>query len=156
MKSLALSLSSRSMVVLLAIPMLCLALTATSQEEASTEESAPAAAVSGDVERGKYLVEGVGMCGQCHTPRNAEGELQMNRWLQGGPVPVTKPEGYSGGWAYKAPRLAGLPQHTDEQFVTLMMTGVNRDGKEVLAPMPPFRVTEEDALAIAAYLRSVP
>lgn len=154
MKSLASSLASRCLLLLAALPMLCLAIPATSQEETAAE-AAPAA-VSGDVERGRYLVEGVGMCGQCHTPRDAKGNLQMDEWLHGAAVPVSKPQGYSGGWAYKAPRLAGLPQHTDEQFVTLMVTGVNRDGKEALAPMPPVRMTEEDALAVAAYLRSLP
>lgn len=153
MKSLAPSLASRCLLLLAALPMLCLAFTATSQE---TADEAPAAAVSGDVERGRYLVEGVGMCGQCHTPRDAKGNLQMDQWLHGAPVPVSKPQGYAGKWAYKAPRLAGLPQHTDEQFVTLLVTGVNRDGNEVLAPMPPLRMTEEDALAVAAYLRSLP
>lgn len=121
--------------------------------QATAAAAAPAPA--GAVERGRYLVESVGMCGQCHTPRNDHGQLQMDRWLQGGPVPAVTPPGYA-KWAYKAPRIAGLPQHTDEQFVLLLTTGVNRDGKEPMPPMPPFRMTEADALAIAAYLRSLP
>lgn len=128
-----------------------------SQEDAESESAEAAAAstaTAGDAERGRYLVEGVAMCGQCHTPRTAGGELQMDQWLKGAPIPVTTPQGYD-TWAYKAPRIAGLPQHTDEEFVTLMTTGINRDGKETLSPMPQFRMTEDDAQAIAAYLRSL-
>ncbi len=142
------------------LPLMALSLSLSSQEAdnaAGSDDATPstAGAAAGDVERGKYLVEGVGMCGQCHSPRDEKGNLQMDEWLHGGPVPVTTPRGYE-NWAYKAPRIAGLPQHTDEEFVVLMTTGINRDGKEVLAPMPPFRLTEADALAIAAYLRSLP
>lgn len=125
---------------------------------AATTAAAPASPgvpAAGAVERGRYLVEHVAMCGQCHTPRDDRGILQTSRWLHGGPVPVPTPHGYA-QWAYKAPRLAGLPQHTDAQFVTLMTTGVNRDGKTPMLPMPPFRLSEADALAIAAYLRSLP
>lgn len=34
-------------------------------------------------ERGKYLVEAVGHCAACHTPRNLFGGLQQDRWLEG-------------------------------------------------------------------------
>lgn len=122
---------------------------------AATPPAAPAHYTAEQVERGRYLVEKVAMCGQCHSPRNAHGELQVEQFLHGGPVPLVTPKGYA-KWAYKAPRLAGLPQHTDQQLVTLLTTGINRDGKEPMAPMPPFRMTEEDSLAIAAFLRSVP
>jgi len=39
------------------------------------------------VDRGKYLVEGVAMCGQCHTPRDSNGNSERTRRLQGAPVP---------------------------------------------------------------------
>ena len=35
------------------------------------------------VARGKYLVEDVGMCSDCHTPRNEKGEPMKEQWLQG-------------------------------------------------------------------------
>lgn len=107
------------------------------------------------VERGRYLVEKVAMCGQCHTPRNAHGEMLTDRWLEGAPIPVTAPAGYA-SWALVAPRIAGLGAFSDEEFVRLMTTGVNRDGRILRAPMPPFRMTPEDAQAIAAYLRALP
>jgi len=40
-----------------------------------------------DVARGRYLVEGLGHCGECHTPRNIAGGLQTTRWLNGAPNP---------------------------------------------------------------------
>jgi mono/diheme cytochrome c family protein len=125
----------------------------------ASQTTPPAAAAhytAEQVERGRYLVEGVGMCGQCHSPRNAQGHVVAEQFLHGGPVPLLTPKGYQDKWAYKAPRLAGLPQHTDEQIVRLLTTGINRDGKVPMPPMPPFRMSAEDALAIAAYLRSVP
>ncbi|MEM9558162.1 MAG: c-type cytochrome [Acidobacteriota bacterium] len=111
--------------------------------------------VEGDatVQRGRYLVA-LANCGQCHTPRNADGDLLNDQWLEGAPVPSVTPQGYP-QWAYKAPRIAGLPQHTDAEFVTLMTTGINRDGKKTMAPMPEFRLSKEDAETIAAYLRAV-
>lgn len=105
--------------------------------------------------RGQYLVEAVGQCGQCHTPRDSRGHLRLDEWLHGAPVPVTTPAGYTPQWVYKAPRIAGLPQHTDEEFVRLMTTGINRDGQPTRLPMPQFRLSEDDALAIAAYLRAL-
>lgn len=131
-----------------------------SEESDAAAEANPAPldapdADSAQAERGRYLVTSVAVCGECHTPRTESGDLQMSQWLHGAPVPVSTPEGYA-PWAYKAPRIAGLPQHTDEEFVRLMTTGVNRDGQRTRFPMPQFRMTEDDALAIAAYLRSLP
>lgn len=148
---------TRGMILLPATLMLCLSFSVTSQEEANTEAAPAAASSSADVERGRYLVENVAMCGQCHSPRNASLEVKDDQWLRGARVPVDKPDGYPKTWAYKAPRIAGLPQYTDdEQFITFITTGMNRDGKEAQAPMPPYRMSKEDAKAIAAYLRSLP
>jgi mono/diheme cytochrome c family protein len=50
--------------------------------------------VTGDLtpeeERGRYLTEALGHCGECHTPRNALGAMERTRWLGGGPVPAGK------------------------------------------------------------------
>jgi mono/diheme cytochrome c family protein len=40
-----------------------------------------------ELERGRYLVEALGHCGECHTPRNALGGLDRSRWLGGAPNP---------------------------------------------------------------------
>ena len=40
----------------------------------------------GEVERGRYLVEEVAKCAECHTPRNERGELRADAWLRGAPI----------------------------------------------------------------------
>lgn len=42
------------------------------------------------LQRGRYLVEALGHCGECHTPRNALGGLDYSRWLHGAPTPDGK------------------------------------------------------------------
>ena len=39
---------------------------------------------SAEWNRGAYLVEGIGHCGACHTPRNALGAVQLDRAYSGG------------------------------------------------------------------------
>ncbi|MEQ8657959.1 MAG: cytochrome c [Hyphomicrobiales bacterium] len=38
-------------------------------------------------QRGRYLAEALGHCGECHTSRNALGAPQRGRWLAGAPNP---------------------------------------------------------------------
>lgn len=49
-------------------------------------KAAPPAAPAAKIDRGKYLVENVGMCGDCHTPHNEKGEPIREKWLQGSPL----------------------------------------------------------------------
>lgn len=42
------------------------------------------------LERGRYLVEGLAHCGECHTPRNVFGALDRARWMGGAPNPSGK------------------------------------------------------------------
>jgi mono/diheme cytochrome c family protein len=104
--------------------------------------------------RGKYIVEDVAVCSRCHTPRDQSGSPDEQRWLLGGPVPF-EPGRPTDEWANVAPRLAGLPPGTDEQFIRLMMTGISRTGNRLRPPMPQFRLTRSDAQAVLAYLKSV-
>ena len=107
-----------------------------------------------DVERGRYLVNHVAMCVQCHTPRDGRGELLERRLLQGAPVPLASP--YPEDWALRAPWLAGLPGIPEADLVHLLRTGiVPRTGRPPAPPMPPYRLSEEDAKAVAAYLNSL-
>ena len=105
------------------------------------------------IARGKYLVEGVAACGDCHTPRDENGDLISSRWLEGAPV-FLKPAIPQPGWAIVAPRLAGLPPGSDAEIITLLTTGLWR-GKPLRPPMPHFRMTRADAEAIIAYLKSL-
>jgi mono/diheme cytochrome c family protein len=107
-----------------------------------------------DIERGKYLVENAAMCVQCHSPRDTKGELIQGKLLSGARVPLASP--WPGEkWAAHAPKIAGLPGWIKEDFVTLLMTGKRPTGEIPRAPMPPFRMTREDAEAIADYLKSL-
>jgi len=103
---------------------------------------------------GKYIVDHVAMCIQCHTPRNEQGDLLLSQYLTGAPVPVERPQ-YAGKWALRAPAIVGFPGYTKEQGLRLMMEGVARDGRTPSPPMPPFRMKREDAEAVVAYLQSL-
>jgi len=104
----------------------------------------------GDIERGKYIVEGVAMCGRCHTPGGDKGQPDHMRWLQG--APIRDPDA---NWAVQSPRIAGTPPGTDSEFVTLLMTGISRTGAPPKPPMPGFRMTKKDAESVLAYLKSL-
>lgn len=106
------------------------------------------------VERGRYLVHHVAHCIQCHTPRDGEGELLRARLLEGAAVPLASPfERVE--WAVRAPHVAGLPGYTEAQAVRLLTTGIAASGGVPRPPMPPFRMVEEDARAVARYLLSI-
>lgn len=103
------------------------------------------------IERGNYLVNGVVLCGDCHTPQAAPHEFDQTRRLHGAPVMVPPP------LANYAPALAGGPANfTQEQFIAFLQTGVRPDGSHARPPMPPYRLNEEDARAVDAYIRSLP
>jgi mono/diheme cytochrome c family protein len=106
------------------------------------------------VERGKYIVENVAMCERCHTQRDEHGNPDRTDWLMGGPT-QTRPTYSASGWALVEPRLAGSPPGTDEQFIRLLTTGISRTGRPPNQPMPPFRMTRDDAEAVLAYLKSL-
>jgi mono/diheme cytochrome c family protein len=111
-------------------------------------------ATAAQIEHGRYLVEGVGMCGECHSPRDDKGEYDRSQWLQGELISY-KPD-HPMPFAAIAPPIAGLPSYaTDAAAVKFLETGTNAAGKLAMAPMPQFRLNHEDALAVVAYLRSL-
>jgi mono/diheme cytochrome c family protein len=105
------------------------------------------------IERGRYLVHHVAMCVQCHSQRRG-GELAGSELFHGAPIPVRAPAGFD-TWAIYAPRIAGLPGYTLEEGVRLLSEGIARDGRPPGPPMPPFRMTREDAAAVVGYLQSL-
>jgi mono/diheme cytochrome c family protein len=106
----------------------------------------------GDPVRGRYLVEQVGLCSDCHSPRNERGEFVAERWLEGSALPfqptVPMP------WAPAAPRIKGLPSLSDEQAVHFLVHGELPGGRLPRPPMPPFRFAPQDARDVVAYLRA--
>ena len=106
------------------------------------------------VARGKYIVEGLAACGDCHTPRNSDGDIDRTKWLAGAPV-FYEPAQRVPGWAISAPRIAGIPPGRDAEIITLLTTATWRDGKAPRPPMPRFHMKREDAEAVVAYLKSL-
>jgi mono/diheme cytochrome c family protein len=139
---------------LFAVTTLC-ALAWSSLAIAQRTTKAPGAADRGDIERGKYLVENVAMCGECHTPRNANGELKTGAWLQGASVWI-RPVAPIQPWADTVPPLAGMPSFTDEQFATILEKGTGPEGEVLRPPMHIYHMHHEDVKAIIAYLKSLP
>lgn len=116
----------------------------------------PDPARSPEWNRGAYLVEGPGHCGECHTPRNPLGGTDRARHLAGGPAP----EG--DGWIPNiTPAKDGIGDWTASDIVSSLTLGMLPDGdsfggamvavQENMAKLPP-----EDRAAIATYLKSLP
>jgi mono/diheme cytochrome c family protein len=115
----------------------------------------PAAGTGPDlVARGKYLVENVCLCTDCHTPRTETGQLIRSRWLQGA-VTSVRPRDPTPAWAPQAPGLVGLSDARLTEAARLLETGIKQGGTPALAPMPRYRLTREDARAVVEYLRSL-
>lgn len=110
--------------------------------------------ISGNIEHGRYLVNDVAMCPQCHSPRDDQGNLIASRLFDGGPVAVRPP--WPNDWALIAPRNKGLPGYDDAAAMRLLTEGsIGRDGKQLRAPMPRFHMTKQDASDVIAYMRSL-
>jgi nicotinate dehydrogenase subunit B len=102
--------------------------------------------------RGAYLVEGLGHCGACHSPRNAVGAENARAYLAGG---------FAQGW--EAPPLTSLshapiPWSEDELFAYLR-TGESRFHGVAAGPMAPVvrelaDLPDQDVRAMAVYLGS--
>ena len=125
------------------------------QKAQKTQKAAPAAAANqGQLDRGKYLVEDVGMCEECHTPRMANGDLDESRRLQGAAIWIM-PVHTMTNWAMRAPALAGLPGFTDAEAETVLEEGVGPNGLPIQPPMHIYHMDTADAQAIVTYLRSL-
>ena len=105
-------------------------------------------------QRGKYLVDNVGQCGDCHTPMNDQGQFVQEKYLQGAELPF-KPIGAIPNWADKSANIAGLPGWTEQDAVKFFMTGLGPNGLPARPPMPQYRYSREDAKAVTVYLRSL-
>lgn len=115
----------------------------------------PDQANSAEWNRGRYLVEGLGHCGSCHTPKNLLGAEKRGAALAGSEV---------GGWF--APRLdgagrSGLRGWSADDIVEYLSSGRNAkshaDGPmaEVVVSSTS-KMNDADIRAIAVYLKSLP
>ena len=112
-----------------------------------------------EIARGKYLVT-LGGCSDCHTPGSFLGHPDMTKFLGGSDVGFAIPGmGVFVGRNLTPDPETGLGKWTTQQIVTAFTTGRRPDGR-ILAPIMPYEalghLTKSDALAIAAYLKSLP
>jgi hypothetical protein len=107
-----------------------------------------------EIERGRYLVEEVAKCAECHTPRNERGELDRDAWLQGAPIWIM-PVRPIPNWAERAPSLRGFGSYTEAQGERILEKGTGPEGETLRPPMHIYHMKHEDAKAIIAYLSSL-
>lgn len=110
------------------------------------------------VERGRYLVETIAGCGNCHTPMGPNGPDRA-RNLAGGLVIVDDETMRAVARNITPDRETGIGGWSDAAIVRAIREGVRPDGR-VLGPPMPFTLyrdlADEDVAAIVAYLRTVP
>ena len=106
------------------------------------------------IRRGQYLVEGPGHCGECHTPRDWMGGLELERWLAGAP----DPEGDG-----RVPNItrSGLQDWSQGDIAYYLESGFTPDfdtvgGSMVKVQKNMAMLPAEDLEAIAAYLKALP
>ena len=106
--------------------------------------------------RGRYLVEAVGHCGECHTTRDSFGGLEPTMWLAGAPNPDGE------GWV---PNITsqedGLADWSANDIAYYLATGFTPDFDTVGGSMVEVqenlaRLPDADRAAIAAYLKFIP
>ncbi|WP_027523679.1 molybdopterin cofactor-binding domain-containing protein [Bradyrhizobium sp. Ec3.3] len=102
--------------------------------------------------RGAYLVEGLGHCSACHSPRNALGAEQRSSYLAGG---------FAEGW--EAPALTSLSRApvpwSEDELYAYLRTGHSRFHGVAAGPMAPIvrdlaALPDHDIRAMAVYLGS--
>jgi len=140
---------------LLAVFFLLLFLAARSSMIVSGAQNLPSRTTETQAVRGRYLVEEVAKCTECHTPRDADNHLDRSRWLQGASIWI-EPVRPALNWAQFAPPLAGLPGLSDEQMERVLEKGEAANGHEIQPPMHIYHLNHSDAQAVIAYLRSLP
>jgi mono/diheme cytochrome c family protein len=123
----------------------------------------PAQAPRGGIERGRYLVEHVAICGDCHTPRNFIGAPKPSLYMAG----MTEKDSPLGeGVPNITPdKETGIADWKREDIVELLKSGIKPDLDNVQGLMYEViqgvghgykDMTKEDALAIADYIKSIP
>jgi mono/diheme cytochrome c family protein len=110
--------------------------------------------LSDSANRGAYLVQALGHCSECHTPRNFLGGPKMSRFLAGGKGPDGK----------NVPNLTPteLNKQSDKELKDLITTGMTPEGDVLAEAMSEVvtntisKLTPADLDALIAYLRTLP
>jgi mono/diheme cytochrome c family protein len=106
--------------------------------------------------RGAYLVDTVGRCGQCHTPRDWLGAPESGRTLAG----ARTADGRKATPNITPDRASGIGRWSEADIVTLLTDGQTPEFDFVGGGMAEIvkntsRLDDADRRAIAVYLRSV-
>jgi mono/diheme cytochrome c family protein len=119
------------------------------------EDAVPAPDTSTPVARGKYLTT-LASCTECHTPRDARGELIPALAFAGGNTVIYHDRTRVAA-ANLTPATNGIPYYTEDLFVETIRTGRVRERKiSDLMPWAHYRgMTDEDLKAIFAYLKTL-
>ncbi|MBF7015039.1 cytochrome c (plasmid) [Novosphingobium resinovorum] len=106
--------------------------------------------------RGAYLVEAAGHCGECHTPRTLMQAMDTRHKFAGGQA-----EGWN-AYNITGDRLSGIGQWTDAELTQYLAKG-HAEGRGVASgPMAEAvalstsRLTRADIAAMVSYLRTIP
>lgn len=111
---------------------------------------------SDQINRGAYLVNGPGHCGECHTPRSWLGGMDSSRKFAGG----ASPEG-DGFIPNITPHETGLGSWSASDIAFGLESGFTPEGDVMGGAMAAVQknmstLTKEDREAIAAYLKALP
>jgi mono/diheme cytochrome c family protein len=104
--------------------------------------------------RGAYLVNSLGHCAECHSPRNFLGGIIAAQRFAGGPNPEGK------GWVPNITQ-KGLADWSESDIAYFLETGSMPDGDSAGGSMGRVikntsQLNPDDRAAIAAYLKSLP
>jgi mono/diheme cytochrome c family protein len=115
---------------------------------------APDPARSARWNRGAYLVNGLGHCAECHSPRNFLGGIVAAQRFAGGP----NPEGE--GWVPNITQ-KGIGEWSEKDIAGFLETGEMPDGDSAGGPMVRVikntsQLSGEDRADIADYIKSLP
>lgn len=104
--------------------------------------------------RGSYLVNALGHCAECHSPRNALGGIVEKQRFAGGPNPDGE------GWVPNITQ-KGLADWSEKDIAYMLETGQTPEGDTVGGSMARVirntsQLSAEDRNAMAAYLKSLP
>jgi mono/diheme cytochrome c family protein len=116
--------------------------------------SSPAAPAASNLARGKYIVQELARCGDCHTPHDEKGEPVAGKILRGAAL-TFKPVMPQPVWADKAPNIAGLRGWEDDSTIKFFRTGIAYNDLPPRPPMPQYHMNQQDAEAVVAYLKSL-
>jgi mono/diheme cytochrome c family protein len=116
------------------------------------------------VERGRYLVESILGCGNCHTPKSPTGEPIANRNLGGGGLSFSPPPFVGVATNITPDRETGIGSWSDDEIKRAIVEGKrpnhgrlpNTELAVVMATSFFKALTRSDLDAVVAYLRSVP